>query len=551
MATSSKKGTKVGDTVGGRKVTGTRKGVATSFEGDKKDNSDGPSRGSNPQVNAINEARFANVEKGRDAYRGEAAAKGQIPEPVVPEPIVETPLQANPAIPAQVANNIPAPSVPGSPTAPVDTGATTPNRFQAAHAQLSAGGATPTGNPGQNMAAVFGATPAAPPESTVVDQVFSEDPMINSIMQSATEFLSAESQKTTLMQDYKKLYKESGLKDINEELIDAETILDGTEDDIRNEIQTAGGFGTESQVQAMTLSRNKGLLKRYNQLFAAKQDAQQNLNTMMTINQQDRQMAQDRVNKQIDVAFKLADFRTQATNATKESYRWMVSTLGVDGTYEAYKGDPKQMGNLEKILGLPMGGLAAGAADARSKRASEDYLKQLQIMKAERELGIGVPTDTTALSKTQDTIGTIDSLLGDVQATGPNWISRQNPLNMFTGKQQNFIANVEQLRQGLTLEKLAASKGQGVTFGALSEGEMKLVSDSATKLGTWAIKNKEGNVVGYNVQDKDLKNELGKINNYAKLDAIKQGADPSSIGVQEIDGKFFVQNWDGSVTQLK
>ena len=386
MATSSKKGTKVGDTVGGQKVTGTRKGVATRFAGQANDNSDGPSRGSNPQVNAINEARFANVEKGRDAYRGEAAAKGQIPEPVV-----ETPLQANPAIPAQVANNIPPPSVPGSPTAPIDTGATTPNRFQAAHAQLSAGGATPTGNPGQNMAAVFGATPAAPPESTVVDQVFSEDPMINSIMQSATEFLSAESQKTTLMQDYKKLYKESGLKDINEELIDAETILDGTEDDIRNEIQTAGGFGTESQVQAMTLSRNKGLLKRYNQLFAAKQDAQQNLNTMMTINQQDRQMAQDRVNKQIDVAFKLADFRQQATNATKESYRWMISTLGADGVYNAYKADPKQMGNLERVLGLPSGGLQSAAAQAANQRSAETYMRSLQIKKAEQDVGIGLP----------------------------------------------------------------------------------------------------------------------------------------------------------------
>ena len=231
------------------------------------------------------------------------------------------------------------------------------------------------------------------PETGIVDSLYAEgsDP-VTSIVQTAYEnYLTSTSQKVSLMDDYKKLYRSSGLDELNEELIDAETIIDGTEDDIRNEIATAGGFGTESQVQALSLARNKGLLKRYNQLFAAKQDATQQLNMMLNLTIQDRQMAQQRAESQLNTAFKLAEFKQSAINAVREDNRWKLTTFGADGVYDMYKGNPRQLELYERALGLSKGGLAIAAADAASQKANDAYLKQLQIIKAEQDVGIGLP----------------------------------------------------------------------------------------------------------------------------------------------------------------
>lgn len=252
------------------------------------------------------------------------------------------------------------------------------SKYQKAHQQLTSSGTPPPADGGAAMAQVYSATPYEA-DKTAMNAIFDQDPVINGIMQEAFTFLQPQERKTSLMDDYKKLYRSSGLDEINEELIDAETVLDGTEDDIRNEIQTAGGFGTESQVQAMTLARNKGLLKRYNQLFAMKESAQKQLDTMMTINQQDRQMASQEAQNRLNTMFKLADFRQQAQRAYQETARFNLQTLGADGMYNSLKGDPTQLARYEKIMGLPAGGLATAASQAALTRANEQELTDLKI----------------------------------------------------------------------------------------------------------------------------------------------------------------------------
>lgn len=82
----------VGDTVGGKKVLATVKGKVTRLEGDAKDNSDGPSRGSNQQVNDINQARYDNIQSGLDPYAG-AGRKGQVitSSAIAPTPAINIP----------------------------------------------------------------------------------------------------------------------------------------------------------------------------------------------------------------------------------------------------------------------------------------------------------------------------------------------------------------------------------------------------------------------------------------------------------------------------
>ena len=124
-----------------------------------------------------------------------------------------------------------------------------------------------------------------------------------------------------------------------------------------------------------------------------------------------------------------------------------------------------------------------------------------------------------------------------------------------TGDRQNFIASTEQVRSELTVAKLAQAKGQGVTFGALSDGERGLIANAATKIGTWAIYedgDREKSVLGYNIDEKSFKQEMDVINYFTKLDAILRGATPESLGIiTQPDGTLWVSNSDGTFSQLK
>jgi hypothetical protein len=115
----------------------------------------------------------------------------------------------------------------------------------------------------------------------------------------------------------------------------------------------------------------------------------------------------------------------------------------------------------------------------------------------------------------QDKVSGIDSLInspGLAGSVGPNAIARSSPdFNFFTGVRQDFIAGVQQLVSKDTLDTLINLKKAGGTLGALSEGEGRLLNSAATKIGTWAIKDSGGNVIGYNTSEDSFKKELNTI----------------------------------------
>lgn len=166
------------------------------------------------------------------------------------------------------------------------------------------------------------------------------------------------------------------------------------------------------------------------------------------------------------------------------------------------------------------------------------------------------------LALQQQTISDIRTLLSDpalVAAVGAGSAQQGGSypggsvsLATANGSKSNFIAGVQQLTQALTLDNLQNAKNNGATFGALSEGELNLLSQSATKLNTWAVKDGAGNVQFYNIDEKDFKSELDKINNFQKLDFVLKGGDPNSVGIQEMpDGTMWTKNSDGNLTQIQ
>lgn len=171
---------------------------------------------------------------------------------------------------------------------------------------------------------------------------------------------------------------------------------------------------------------------------------------------------------------------------------------------------------------------------------------------------------------TQEKIKNIDSLKAHSalnSVVGPNPLARDFefttlstpispipfpiPIDRFTGASSDFIASVDQLTKNLTLQNLIDAKANGATFGALSEGELKVLAESVTKINNWRVEDKQGNTRFYKASEKDFMAELDKISNFAKLDALKAGIEPDSIGVWEESGHYFTYNGDGTITQLK
>lgn len=453
-------------------------------------------------------------------------------------------------------------------------------------AAAKASGQQPPQNGGQARTAVAGFIPQDESDTTsTLTPIVDTDKNFDNIFLQFDDFFSPPKQKQSLLQEYQSMESALGINAMNAELLNTKRIIEGTEDDIRSEVQAVSGFATDSQVLALSNARNKSLVKNYNYLLEARTSAQTQLSTMMNLSIQDRQMAGQEFDRKMNFAFKVAEFKQKATDNAKEGYNNVINAVGYDGLYKSLQQDPKSIPVVEKTLGLASGQLS----NLASQRNLDRELKIAQINSANRSnqktagdsapkvtsvngvdstwnpttktfepINLGTSSKNTMQSaQSEGNISEIDKLVKDSSirsAVGPNKIARfiGRGFDSATGTRQNYIAGVEQLRSQLTLDSLINAKARGATFGALSEGELGVLSKSASKLGTWAITDKSGKVTGYNASEKAFRSELDKINNYAKLDYILKGGDPVSVGVQKMpDGSFIVQNSDGSYTELK
>ena len=443
-------------------------------------------------------------------------------------------------------------------------------------------------------------TPQEKPANLAVDAFFQEDSFMQGLIKSFQDYISPANQKKSLTETYQQMVKSSGIEALDMELINTKKIIEGTEDDIRNEIMGAGGFATESQVMALTQARNKGLIKNYNVLLETRNAKEKYLNTMIGLEQQDRQEADQRFEKSFNMAMQIADYGMKMQKNALDAFERTKSAIGWTGIAQSVQNDPAATRLIEKMYGLPSGGLRMAAqqeAQARMQMEEERQLdlksKQLGIQAKEADLAMaplerqfkmeqikteqaqrakiysdikkitdsnkGTILDPTtpegrkqlAINKGQiDQVGTILKSGSLKTAVGPNALSRfGNWRSILTPGRSNFIGDVEQLRSQLSLQSLIDAKSRGATFGALSDAELQILSTSGTKIGSWLV-DKNDPMKGYKVKETDFKRELDKINNFAKLDYVYRGGIPEDVGVQIINGKYYTLNSDGSITEL-
>lgn len=152
----------------------------------------------------------------------------------------------------------------------------------------------------------------------------------------------------------------------------------------------------------------------------------------------------------------------------------------------------------------------------------DDQIKQAQLNKIRSE----IPADLPEAEKEKavviaDKINAFDSILnnrlGLKLSVGPTRLNRMaGALDVTSGgigAKQEFIASVEQLVSEETLNSLINAKAKGATFGALSEGELALLKQTASKIGKWSKTDKTGKVVGYEAPESAFIQELNTLKN--------------------------------------
>lgn len=160
-------------------------------------------------------------------------------------------------------------------------------------------------------------------------------------------------------------------------------------------------------------------------------------------------------------------------------------------------------------------------------------------------------TIATAKQKVNDIVNltTNEAIAG---AVGPIPLARVTLTGGLTGETGDFVGEVEKTINNLTVDKLIQAKAEGATFGALSEKEWSALQSTASYLTNRRALDNDGNVIGYKTTEKRFKEEMDKIGNYAKLDALLKGADPESIGVTVTDdGKYWTRNSNGEMVDLE
>lgn len=131
-------------------------------------------------------------------------------------------------------------------------------------------------------------------------------------------------------------------------------------------------------------------------------------------------------------------------------------------------------------------------------------------------------SDTAVVvSRLDNKLSTLDKLLNPSVglATSAGTLRGAPVPFLLKGKINDWRADAINVVQKLTVDELGRVKSDGVTFGALSNGERQAVGDAATALGAASLRDKEGNPTGkFKMSEKKVIQEFQKIYDGYALD---------------------------------
>jgi hypothetical protein len=234
------------------------------------------------------------------------------------------------------------------------------NKYRDAFGQLS-GTAVPDSQ-GAARGAIDGFLDGQPgnqdKQRAYFEELFNMNPVESAIFQQLGDLFNPETQKQSLVEMMGQMTKEEGVLDLKLELADMKKIMDGTEDDIREEVTKAGGFATESQVKALSGARNKVLLREAQYLSDVIQAKEAYIDKIVNLTQADREQLDRDMDRKLGIGTMLMNMTQKMQDNARENYRNIIKDVGYDGLATLFKNDPMKLNGVEKMMGLPKGSLS-------------------------------------------------------------------------------------------------------------------------------------------------------------------------------------------------
>lgn len=161
----------------------------------------------------------------------------------------------------------------------------------------------------------------------------------------------------SLQKEYNDLASQYNLPGMQTDLLNMQRIMNGTENDIRDELAKAGGGGSESQILAMSAGRNKVIMKQYNTLSTQYQAAQTNVQNMMQYASADKQMELQKQQATAGIIGNMASIETQMVgmgitmqNNARTAYQTGITNLGYKSFVAGFNGDNAGLFRAQQLL---------------------------------------------------------------------------------------------------------------------------------------------------------------------------------------------------------
>lgn len=379
--------------------------------------------------------------------------------------------------------------------------------YQQGHAAATASGTPAPQDAGAGMSAATTAAASAPQDYVPPPQV--QDAVSKATQKYTDDYAKAMSsldQGKTLVQQYQDLSTQLGIPALNTELMNMNNIINGTETDIRNEVTKAGGFATDSQVLAMTNSRNKVMIQNYNNLLQTRTDALQQLTTLTGLAAQDRAFASAQIDKQLNFDQQQITFATNAQKNAQDSIQKSIDNYGAASVLEQARatGDPTAIARINATMGngfdlataalhptLAQQAQTANIAqsyasiDASKASAAASYASIAKENAAAAATKAAKTQAVQAAASTADTVlGKVTTALSQVGTFSSGWLGGSTSAIPGTPS-KNLQSTIDTIKSNLAfteLSKMRAASPTGGALGAISDKEENLLSSTVANL---------------------------------------------------------------------
>lgn len=333
----------------------------------------------------------------------------------------------------------------------------------------------------------------------------SMNPIEASIFDGISQAFSAVNTQKSLREEIMALPEFTERQGLRTELLDMKRIMEGTEDDIREEVQSTGGLATDSQIRALAGARNKNLLKQSNNLIDQLTVLDDYIDQVTTLTKADRDQLQQDFENKLGLGKTMFDMADRMDSAAKENYQAIIRETGYDSLVDSVS-SPQELAQIANSLGMsPQMLMQLGSQKTSAQRAQQldEMNYQLSVdkfnedkrqfglshalsqYKAQQEFAAKTVVSPYQVEKTTRNLDSINSLLPKVSSAvvGVGSYGAYIPGTAA----RNFDSEVQALKANIAFSELTAMREASKTggaLGAISDRELNLLQSSLGSLDT-------------------------------------------------------------------